>query len=85
LFEHLFSRRQDVKERLIGAWTTEERKGKVLRVSPSGRFVPRNQRELDFWKTKLVTEKKSLHRSCWTELTCQGILLPSDLPELAAV
>ena len=25
-----------------------------------------------------MTVKKSLHRSCWTELTCQGILLPLD-------
>ena len=31
----------------------------------------RNQGWLNFWETKLVTERKSLHRSCWTELTCQ--------------
>ena len=51
-------------------------KGKVLRVLPSGRWVPRNQGWLNFWETRLVTVRKSLHRSCWTELTCQGILLP---------
>ena len=53
-------------------------KGKVLRVLPSGRWVPRNQGWLNFWETKLVTVRKSLHRSCWTELTCQGNLLPLD-------
>ena len=52
------------------------REGKVLRVLPSGRWVPRNQGWLNFWETRLVTVRKSLHRSCWTELTCQGILLP---------
>ena len=31
---------------------------------------------LNFLETRLVTVRKSLHRSCWTELTCQGILLP---------
>ena len=41
----------------------------------TGRWVPRNQGWLNFWETKLVTVRKSLHRSCWTELTCQGILL----------
>ena len=50
--------------------------GKVLRVFSSGRWVPRNQGWLNFWETRLVTVRKSLHRSCWTELTCQGILLP---------
>ena len=53
-----------------------EREGKVLRVFSSGRWVPRNQGWLNFWETRLVTVRKSLHRSCWTELTCQGILLP---------
>jgi len=52
------------------------KKGKVLRVLPSGRWLPRNQGWLNFWESKLVTVRKSLHRSCWTELTCQGILLP---------
>ena len=56
--------------------TSSKEKGKVLRVLPSGRWVPRNQGWLNFWETKLVTVRKSLHRSCWTELTCQGILLP---------
>ena len=27
---------------------------------------------------RLLTVRKSLHRSCWTELTCQGNLLPLD-------
>ena len=54
------------------------REGKVLRVLPSDRIVPRNQGWLNFWETELVTVRKSLHRSCWTELTCQGILLPYD-------
>ena len=31
---------------------------------------------VNFSETRLVTVMKSLHRSCWTELTCQGILLP---------
>ena len=53
-----------------------EGEGKVLRVLLSGRWLPRNQGWLNFWETKLVTVRKSLHRSCWTELTCQGILLP---------
>ena len=53
-----------------------KREGKVLRVLLSGRWLPRNQGWLNFWETRLVTEKKSLPRSCWTELTCQGILLP---------
>ena len=50
--------------------------GKVLRVFSSGRTLPRNQGWLNFWETRLVTVRKSSHRSCWTELTCQGILLP---------
>ena len=33
---------------------------------------------VNFSETRLVTVMKSLHRSCWTELTCQGILLPQD-------
>jgi hypothetical protein len=53
-----------------------ENEGKVLRVLPSDRMVPRNQGWLNFWETNLVTVWKSLKRSCWTELTCQGILLP---------
>jgi len=56
--------------------TSFGKKGKVLRVLPSGRWLPRNQGWLNFWESKLVTVRKSLHRSCWTELTCQGILLP---------
>jgi len=31
------------------------REGKVLRVLPSGRWVPRNQGWLNFWETRLVT------------------------------
>jgi len=53
-----------------------KRERKVLRVLPSGRWLPRNQGWLNFWETRLVTVRKSLHLSCWTELTCQGILLP---------
>ena len=45
----------------------------MLRVLPSGRWLPRNQGWVNFWETRLVTVMKSLHRSCWTELTCQGI------------
>ena len=47
--------------------------GKVLRVLPSSRCLPRNQGWVNFSETRLVTVMKSLHRSCWTELTCQGI------------
>ena len=56
--------------------TSWQRDGKVLRVLLSGLWLPRNQGWLNFWETRLVTVRKSLHRSCWTELTCQGILLP---------
>jgi len=52
------------------------REGKVLRVLLSGRWLPHNQGWLNFWETRLVTVRKSLRHSCWTELTCQGILLP---------
>ena len=41
----------------------EIREGKVLRVFSSGRWLPRNQGWLNFWETKLVTVRKSLHRS----------------------
>ena len=47
--------------------------GKVLRVLLSGLWLPRNQGWLNFRETRLVTVRKSLHRSCWTELTCQEI------------
>ena len=40
-----------------------KREGKVLRVFSSGRWLPRNQGWLNFWETKLVTVRKSLHRS----------------------
>jgi len=56
--------------------TSLEKKGKLLRVLLSGRWLPGKQGWLNFWETKLVTLRKSLHRSCRTELTCQGILLP---------
>ena len=46
--------------------------GKVLRVFSSGRTLPRNQGWLNFWETRLVTVRKSLYRSCWTELTCHA-------------
>ena len=52
---------------------SKKREGKVLRVLLSGRCLPRNQAWLNFWETRLLTVRKSLHRSCWTELTCQGI------------
>ena len=63
---------------LLERWRIDrkEEERKVLRVLPSSPWVPRNQGWLNFWETKLVTVRKSLHRSCWTELTCQGILLP---------
>ena len=32
----------------------------MLRVLPSGRWVPRNQGWLNFWETRLVTVRKSL-------------------------
>ena len=67
----LLVQEEDEKERQGRTW-----EGKVLRVFSSGRWVPRNQGWLNFWETRLVTVRKSLHRSCWTELTCQGILLP---------
>lgn len=56
--------------------TQEAGRKLVLRVLLSGRWLPRNQGWLNFWETRVVTVRKSLHRSCWTELTCQGILLP---------
>ena len=43
--------------------------GKVLRVLPSGRWLPHNQGWVNFIETRLVTVMKSLYRSCWTELT----------------
>ena len=46
--------------------------GKVLRVLPSDGWVPGNQGWLNFWETRLVIVRKTLHRSCWTELTCQS-------------
>ena len=49
---------------------------KVHRVLPSGSMVPRIQGRLNFTEIRLATVKKSLHRSCRTELTRQGILLP---------
>ena len=58
-------------------WSTGKLwEGKVLRVLPSGRWLPPNQGWVNFWETRLVTVMKSLYRSCATELTCQGILLP---------
>ena len=59
-----------------------DRKGKVLRVLLSGRCLPRNQAWLNFWETRLLTVRKSLHRSCWTELTCQGIFSERRLMHL---
>ena len=68
--------KKDQRHLTVDPSTSSKEKGKVLRVLPSGRWVPRNQGWLNFWETNLVTVRKSLHRSCWTELTCQGILLP---------
>ena len=48
----------------------------MQRVLPSGSMVPRIQGRLNFTEIRLATVKKSLHRSCRTELTRQGILLP---------
>ena len=70
---------EEENERLLTvdqSWAPVEGEGKVLRVLPSGRSLPRNQGWVNFSETRLVTVMKSLHRSCWTELTCQGILLP---------
>jgi hypothetical protein len=61
------------EERLGG----EERR--LMHLCWLGRRLPRNQGWLNFWETRLVTVRKSLHRSCWTELTCQGILLTLGL------
>ena len=57
-------RRQRRLRRLV--WRpSKKREGKVLRVLLSGRWLPRNQGWLNFWETRLVTVRKSLHRSCW--------------------
>ena len=47
-------------------------------VPGSGRWLPRNQGWLNFWETRLVTLKKSLHRSClvinWVLIHCPSLL-----------
>ena len=68
--------KKDKNDRKEKEWWNLWKKGKLLRVLLSGRWLPGNQGWLNFWETRLVIVRKSLHRSCWTELTCQGILLP---------
>ena len=59
------------------------REGKVLRVLPLGRRNSRNQGCLNFWETKLVTVRKSLHSCCWGWSACLSAL--GTLDRCAAV
>ena len=62
------------KNLLGSSW--EEKKIRELMKKEDERSVRRVHPLVNFIETRLVTVMKSLYRSCWTELTCQGILLP---------
>ena len=75
-FLSLQEKRREKESRPGHEWITKDFLLKASRSVSHLFFFLYTKRKDKERETKLVTVRKSLHRSCWTELTCQGILLP---------